>query len=93
MVQGSHSKDSVEVICMAQDSVYFSVNKAVGLHDTKTLKRALDALPGVTSVSINKLQSNIAVDYDDTGVSRAQIRQKIELLGYPIEATQQNQAF
>ena len=70
---------------MAQDSVYFSVNKAVGLHDTKTLKRALDALPGVTSVSINKEQGSVAVDYDSTGVSQREIAEKIEILGYPIE--------
>ena len=70
---------------MAQESVYYSINKDVGLHDTKLLKRALDSLPGVTSVSINKEQGSVAVDYDSTGVSQREIAEKIEILGYPIE--------
>ena len=74
-----------EVMNMAQKSLYVEVDKAVGLHDTKLLKRALDSMPGVTSVSIDEQHNNIAVDYDDTGVSSAQIQQKLQLLGYPIE--------
>lgn len=69
---------------MAQESAYFSVDKGVGFHDTKLLKRALDSLPGVTSVSINQAQCSIGVDYDGTGVTKDEIRKKIEILGYPI---------
>ncbi len=70
---------------MANESVYFAVNKDVGLHDTTLLKRALDSLPGVTSIDINKQSSSIAVDYDNNSVTQAEIRKKIEILGYPIE--------
>lgn len=74
-----------EVIKVAHESVYFNVSKDVGLHDTSLLKRALDSLPGVTSVSIDKGSGRIAVDYDDTGVTRNEIQKKIEILGYPIK--------
>ena len=76
---------NLEVIKLAHESVYFNVSKDVGLHDTSLLKRALDSLPGVNSVSIDKGSGRIAVDYDDTGVTRNEIQEKIEILGYPIK--------
>lgn len=78
---------------MAQESAYFTVNKLVGLHDTKNLKKRLDALPGVNSVSISEASNRVAVDFDNTGVTPAQIQQKIELLGYPVEHTGQGRVF
>lgn len=78
---------------MARERVSFSVNQAVGLHDTTTLKRALDSMPGVTSVRIDKGRSRIAVDYDGLGVSQAQLQQKIQLLGYPVEGARHSQTF
>lgn len=72
---------------MPHESAYFAINKEVGLHDTSLLKRALDSMPGVTSVSINKDECSVAVDYDDTGVTRSAIQKKIAILGYPIETT------
>lgn len=72
---------------MPHESAYFSINKDVGLHDTGLLKRALDSIPGVTSVSINKDECSVAVDYDNIGATHSAIQKKIEILGYPIEAT------
>lgn len=77
----------VEVIILANESVYFAVDKDVGLHDTTLLKRALDSLPGVSSIKINKQSCSISVDYETTSVTPADIRKKIELLGYPIQPT------
>lgn len=74
-----------EVIVLANENVYFAVDKDVGLHNTILLKQALESLPGVTSIGINKQSSSISVDYDTTSVTQAEIRKKIELLGYPIQ--------
>ena len=40
---------------MSKASVYFSVANSVGRHEKKELKRELDALHGVLSVSVNDL--------------------------------------
>jgi copper chaperone CopZ len=55
-----------------------------GKHGTKELKRALDALEGVISVSISQQNSSIAVDYDTTGESCERIQNKIQALGYEV---------
>ena len=70
---------------MATVNVYFTVKKEVGLHDTTLLERALDSLPGVTSVGINKQTDMITVDFEDTRLTQKEIREKIEILGYPIQ--------
>ena len=61
---------------MAHLSTYISLEAAQDRHDIKQLKRALDTLPGVTSVSISD-NGCLAVDYDSTGVRQEQIRQEI----------------
>lgn len=71
---------------MAHESAYFSLGRTDGKHDAKTLKKGLDALPGVMSVSVNLKNGNVAVDYDDTGVTQAQIQRQVEALGYTIDA-------
>lgn len=69
---------------MSKASIYFSVNDIDGKHGTKELKRELDTLGGVLSVSVNNKDETIAVDYDPTGVKQEQIKNKIEGLGYEI---------
>ncbi|MEA4894138.1 MAG: heavy metal-associated domain protein [Oscillospiraceae bacterium] len=69
---------------MSKASVYFSVKNPVGKHGTKELKRELDALNGVLSVSVNNRADNIAVDFDTTGVKQEQIKTQLEILGYDI---------
>lgn len=68
---------------MAHLSTYFSLENAGGRHDEKLLKQGLDALPGVTSVSLSE-RGCVAVDYDSTGVRQEQIRQKVQELGYQL---------
>lgn len=70
---------------MAHLSTYFSLEDAVGPHDVKRLKRELDTLPGVTSVSVSD-GGCLAVDYDSTGVRQEQIRQKVQDLGYQLHS-------
>ena len=66
---------------MAHLSTYLSLESPAGAHDVKQLKRELDALPGVTSVSISE-NGCLAVDYDSTGIRQEEIRQKIQELGF-----------
>lgn len=71
---------------MAHLSTYFSLEDSAGKHDVKRLKQELDSLPGVTSVSVSP-NGCLAVDYDSTGVCQADIRQKVQELGYQLRAT------
>ena len=61
-------------------SISVSLDRNADRHDVKLLKRELDTLPGVTSVSGGQL----AVDYDATGVRQADILEKIQALGYHV---------
>lgn len=70
---------------MANISAYFSLENANGTHDAKRLKQGLDALPGVTSVSLSG-QGCLAVDYDSTGVRQEDIRQKVQELGFQLRS-------
>lgn len=69
---------------MSKASVYFSLSPVDGKHDVKEIKNALDALPGVLSVSVNDGSGQVAVDFDTTGVQRARIQTQLEKLGYEI---------
>ena len=68
---------------MAHLSTRFSLEQPAGGHDVKQLKRELDTLPGVTSVSVSS-GGQLAVDYDATGVRQADILEKIQALGYRV---------
>ncbi len=68
---------------MARLSTYFSLEGTGDQHDAKRLKRELDTLPGVTSVSVSD-SGRLAVDYDSTGVRQEEIRQKVRELGFGI---------
>lgn len=69
---------------MAHLSTYFSLENVSSKHDISRLKQGLDALSGVTSVSVSDT-GRLAVDYDSTGVSQEQIRQKVQELGFPLK--------
>ena len=70
---------------MAQAQARFSVNRDVGLHNTDLLEQALDSMPGVTSVNIDKNDCCILVGFNNGSVSQEAIQAKIEILGYPLE--------
>ena len=56
------------MINMAKESAYFTVGGISGKHDVKEIKRGLDTLPGVLSVSVGG--GRVAVDFDTTGTRR-----------------------
>ena len=69
---------------MANESAYFNLDNIDGKHDVKEIKRVLDALPGVASVSVNAETNQVAVDFDSTGVQSDRIQSKLEKAGYTI---------
>ncbi|MEA5011171.1 MAG: heavy-metal-associated domain-containing protein [Angelakisella sp.] len=69
---------------MSKASVYFTLKNVEGKHGSKEIKRELDTLPGVISVSVNDSTERVAVDYDTTGAQSDRIRSKLEKLGYEI---------
>ena len=64
-------------------SISVSLDRNADRNDVKRLKRELDTLPGVTSVSVSS-GGQLAVDYDATGVRQADILEKIQALGYRV---------
>ncbi len=69
---------------MSKASIYFTLRNVDGKHEVKEIKRELDALPGVISVSVNDRSERVAVDFDTTGVKSINIERKLEKLGYEI---------
>lgn len=69
---------------MSKASVYFTLSDVDGKHDVKTIKRELDTLPGVLSVSVNNASNRVAVDFDTTGVESGRIGKQLEKMGYEI---------
>ena len=67
---------------MPRSSAYFSVRTLKGAAGTKRIKRALDTLPGVTSVSVSQSVRCVAVGFDPTGGNQEQIGQKLTSLGF-----------
>ena len=67
---------------MAKESAYFTVGGISGKHDVKEIKRGLDTLPGVLSVSVGG--GRVAVDFDTTGTRRDRIGKQLAEMGYPV---------
>ena len=69
---------------MSKASMYFTLGHIDGKHDTKVIKQGLDALPGVSSVSVNDGSGRVAVDFDPSGVQSAHIQKQLEKMGYEV---------
>ena len=69
---------------MSKASIYFTLDNVDGKHDVKEIKRELDTLPGVISVSVNDKAETVAVDFDTTGVSSTRIEKKLKTLGFNV---------
>ena len=71
---------------MSKESAYFQISNITGNHDSKELKRKLDAFHGVLSVSVNAEKNTLAVDYDNTGLTCNRLEKRLEQLGYQVES-------
>lgn len=69
---------------MAQISIQYALHQQLDIHEEKMIKRALDQFPGVKSVSVNMESGILCIDYDDTGVKRDELEQRMSELGYSI---------
>lgn len=69
---------------MPKASIYFTLSKVDGKHDVKEIKKSLDMLPGVESVSVNGDSNFVAVDYDTTAVLSDRIQKQLEKAGYEV---------
>jgi copper chaperone CopZ len=71
---------------MSMESAYFIVESINQKHDVKEIKRAIDSLHGVTSVSVNARHKLVAVDYDSGGTSYDEIEHCLNQMGFEIAA-------
>ena len=71
---------------MSKESAYFNISNLNGKHGLKQIKRELDAIPGVISVSVNTENHRVAVDFDNTGVTHSQIEKSLCKQGFEITA-------
>ena len=69
---------------MSKASVYFTLSHVDGKHDVKKIKKTLDMLPGVESVSVNEASDYVAVDYDTSGILSDRIQKQLEKAGYEV---------
>ena len=65
-------------------SLYFEVKIVQDNHDLKQMKKGLDTLYGVLSVSVNQKAHRVGVDYDTTGVTGQQIEDYLNDRGYTV---------
>lgn len=69
---------------MSKASAYFTLNNINDKHDVKAIKRELDALPGILSVSVSGDSKCVSVDFDTTGVQSERIGKQLQKMGYEI---------
>jgi Copper chaperone len=69
---------------MSKASLYFDLDDLSGKRDTAEIKRCLGKIPGVISVSVNRMDDRVAVDYDTTGTDREKIREQLTGLGFAV---------
>ena len=72
---------------MSKASAYFIVNDIPGRKDIKKIKKDLDKLDGVISVSMNTVKNSVAVDFDTTGIRKNQLFERLEDMGYDVSET------
>ena len=70
---------------MSKASVYLTLGHIKDeTHNVKKIKQELDALPGVTAVSVNDDSGRVAVDFDTTAIQSGRIERQLEEMGYKI---------
>lgn len=67
---------------MSKESVYFKIENLNDKHDMKQVKKQLDKIGGVISISVNTTSHKVAVDFDNTAASQSQIEGSLEKLGF-----------
>ena len=73
-----------EGIGLSKKSIYFKVDKLNNDDNVKQIKEGVEHLDGIISVSVNKKDSKISVDYDDMGTNLSEIANTLIDMGYSI---------
>lgn len=71
---------------MSGENAVFIASSIYGKRDLKEIKQTLDALHGVTSVSVNTAHDLVSVDYDSSGTSYDEIEHCLNTMGFEIAA-------
>ncbi len=74
---------------MSKASVYFSLGVGHQKSEIGHIRRALQQIPGVNSVSFSRNDGRLAVDYDNHGADVDRIESKMKEMGYTAKAEQQ----
>lgn len=69
---------------MSKASVSFTLEYGADRHGSTQIKRALDSIPGILSVSVGRDGGRVAVDYDTTGTGAEKIRELLEKQGFRV---------
>ncbi len=67
---------------MSKATAKLKLEKDADKHGEKALKRGLDTIPGVTSVSVSG--DKVAVDYDTSAVNQDMLVNEAEKLGFSL---------
>jgi copper chaperone CopZ len=67
---------------MSKASIYFTLPDMSDNHDLKDIKKELDSLRGIISISVNAKAKKVTVDFDNTGTDGEAITNRIRELGY-----------
>ena len=71
---------------MSAEHADFIVERLRLSHDIKEVKKELDTLHGVTSVTVDSMHNLVSVDYDSSGVSYDEIENRLNKMGFEIAA-------
>lgn len=69
---------------MATETINIPVSGMSCSHCAGTVKKALDKIPGVESVSISIDEGIVTVDYDKTATNEEKIKEAISDTGYEV---------
>ncbi|MCI8851152.1 MAG: hypothetical protein HFE82_06390 [Erysipelotrichaceae bacterium] len=64
-------------------SIQYALDQPLDTHDEGTIKRQLDEIPGVRSVSLNLKSRLLCVDCDDTATDEQAIAKCLSNMNYP----------
>jgi copper chaperone CopZ len=67
---------------MSKETVTFELPQMSQSHDPKELKKGIDTLHGIISVSVNAKSKKVAVDFDNTSTNSEEITNRIRELGF-----------
>src|SRR6266568_3002055 len=77
--------------CMATETVQMKVSGMMCSFCTMSIERALKRYPAIKSVLVNLVHGIVLVEADTQQMSRAELAEAVEKLGYTVSATEVQQ--